>query len=73
MKRQKRTTSTTSTTPSRPDPNAKNEPAKRIQTGGRDDVRQPGEEGTGRNQKRARDAQSRQSDRDDVGSANEEA
>jgi hypothetical protein len=63
------------TTPSRPDPNAKNEPAKRTPTSGRDDVRQAREEGTGRNQKRAKDAQVRQSssDDDDVRNAEEEA
>jgi hypothetical protein len=67
MKQQK------NTKPSRPDPNAKNEPAKRIPTSGRDDVRQANEEGTGRNPKRAHDAQVRQSSDDDVRDASEEA
>jgi hypothetical protein len=60
------------TTPSRPDPNAKNEPAKRIQPAGKDDVRQHREEGS-RDPKRASDAQRRQGESDDVGNANEEA
>ena len=61
------------TTPSRPDPNAKNEPAKRVPESDRDDVRQAREEGSGRNQKRARDAQARQTNDDDVRDAPEEA
>jgi hypothetical protein len=60
-------------TPTRPDPDAKNEPAKRIETGGPDDVRQAREEGA-RSPGRARDAQARQDESDDdVTNANEEA
>jgi hypothetical protein len=66
MKRQKRT-------PQRPDPKAKNEPAKRMKTGEVDDVREAPEEGTGRDPACARGAEARQDDTDHPGHANEEA